>query len=187
MKTIDFEDERKDGILNNLKKWNLDGMNCNINEEDFELLNDIDKNTIVANRMMSIFQYYFEQLKKAKQEIKGIFSKDEILLMLNKNISYVGTIFDNKENFISSCCTDFFSDFVYIDKESSLFNKINKLSEMQVHALLCTFKEINGEFDINELFGCVGDKKIDKIINLQEKITSGNYIKNKKKKTTNGI
>jgi len=164
MTILNFEEERKETILNNVKKWNLDGMKYSISGGSFDFLNNINENTIVGNRIMNIFEYYFTQLEKAKEEIKGIFTKDEIFLMLNNISGHGCSLLDNKEFFIDSCCGEFITDIVhpYIDKESLLFKKLNKLTEMQIHALLCIVKGIQGEFDIKELFGCIDDEEKNK-------------------------
>lgn len=160
MTILNFEEERKETILKNIEKWNLDGMKYNISGEDFDFLNNINEYTIVGNRIMNIYECYFTQLEKAKEEIKGIFTKDETLLMLNNISSHGCSLIDNKEFFIDSCCGDFITDIAhpYIDKESLLFKKLNKLTEMQIHALYCISKEIQGEFDIDELFGCISEE-----------------------------
>jgi hypothetical protein len=160
MTILNFEKERKETILNNLKKWNLDGMKYSISGGNINFLDNINENTIFGNRIMNIFEYYFTQLEKAKEEIKGIFTKDEVLLMLNNISGHGCSLLDNKELFIDNCCNYHFEEDLFNnpDIQESLKNKLNKLSEMQIHSLLCISKEITGEFDIDELFGCISEE-----------------------------
>ncbi|MBC2457317.1 hypothetical protein [Clostridium beijerinckii] len=161
MAILKIEKERKESILNNLKNWNLDGMKYSISVGDFDFLDNIHEERIVGNRIMSIFEYYFNQLEKAKEEIKGIFTEDEIILMLNNISGHGCSLLDNKELFIDNCCNYYFENDLYTNPElqESLRNKLNKLSEMQIHSLLCISKEIQGEFNVQELFGCLDNEE----------------------------
>lgn len=156
MEMIDMKTIMDERALEGLKKWNLDGMKFTYTEEDFILTEDEQITECAKQRMIYSLEFYFAQLERAKKEIRGIFTEDEILKLMNETMSFLYTPDNTKEQLVETCCYDFTWEGIYRDDE--LFEKMNALTEMQMHALLCIIKETTGEFDIDELFGV---KKVD--------------------------
>lgn len=155
MNIIFEREEMKENIFNKLKIWNLDNMY--LGDDCYNKCNEEELQEVYDYKSMHSLEYYFDQLEKAKKEIRGIFTRDEINAIVGEN-SHLCSLRDDKEYLIESW-SNYYNIFASEEKGEVFLRKLNELTEMQVHALICICKEIRGEFNVQELFGCIDNEE----------------------------
>lgn len=158
MNIIFEREEMKEATFDKLKIWNLDNMY--LRDDYYNNCNEEELQEVYDYKSMHSLEYYFDQLEKAKKEIRGIFTKDESLAIVGRCSGHLCDLVDDKE-FIIQSWFDYYNMFNPVEKGEVFLRKLNELTEMQVHALISICKEIRGEFNVQELFGCVGDEEND--------------------------
>lgn len=156
MNIIFEREEMKEDIFNKLKPWNLDNMY--LTDDYYKKCNEAELQEAYDYKSMHSLEYYFDQLEKAKKEISGIFTRDEILAVIGRCSGHLCDVVDDKEFLIQSWF-NYYNTFVSEEKGEIFLRKLNELTEMQVHALMCICKEIRGEVNVQELFGCIEDNE----------------------------
>ena len=158
MNIIFEREEMKEATFNKLKIWNLDNMY--LGDDYYQKCNEEELKEVFDYKSMHSIEYYFDQLEKAKKEIRRIFTEEEISAIVGESNSHLCSLRDDKGYFIESW-SNYYNIFASEEKGEVFLRKLNELTEMQVHALICICKEIRGEFNVQELFGCVGDEEND--------------------------
>lgn len=156
MNIIFKREKMKENISNRLRTWNLDDMY--LTDDYYNNCNEEELQEVYDYKSMHSLEYYFDQLEKANREIRGIFTGDEIRAIVSENNSHLCSLDDKKKDFIESWL-NYYNTFNSIEKGDIFLRKLNELTEMQVHALVCICKEIRGEFNVQELFGCIENEE----------------------------
>lgn len=156
MNIIFDREKMKEDIFNKLKPWNLDNMY--LGEDYYKTCNEEEIQEVYDYKSMNALEYYFDQLEKAKKEISGIFTRDEVLAIVGASNSHLCDLVDEKKFFIENWF-NYYSMLNPVEKGEVFLRKLNELTEMQVHAVICICKEIKGEFNVQELFGCIKDNE----------------------------
>lgn len=126
---VTVENKRGINTLEKLKTWNMD--DNNLKDYEGQALENI-----ISNRASMALDYYFKQLEMAKKEIRGMFNKEEVKEILKTFNGHLNTTMDCKS--LLMCAT----------------SKFEKLTEMQVHAVMVLCNEVWTENKgYEELFG----------------------------------
>lgn len=124
------------GLSKNLMNWGFD--RC----DDLTECNENEKLDVLGFRAREALRYYFNNLKYAVKEITGKFTFEECIMLMDLTNSLIVTPENNKQTLVYSL-EDYreFAPFANKDDVNALINKINTLTEMQVHAVYYLCKQ----------------------------------------------